>query len=191
MPLGFPPPPRLRNVNLIFVGRLYDNKNLLAVLNLFPQFADKVSRFTIIGEGPNLEKVIAFANSNPKICYLGTLSNYETKQYISKHDLLILPSHYDGWGAVINEALSVGTRVICSKNCGAEVLLDGLQRGEAFSFSNMLDIIDKWIGKGHLSMMERMQIKSWADKHISGEIAAQYFVDSFKEGVNLKAPWMM
>ena len=47
-------------------------------------------------------------------------------------DLLVLPSLFDGWGAVVNEALQAGMRVLCSTACGAASLLDGRQRGGSF-----------------------------------------------------------
>ena len=38
---------------------------------------------------------------------------------MSSADCLILPSRHDGWGAVVSEALMVGTPVICSDACGS------------------------------------------------------------------------
>lgn len=36
-------------------------------------------------------------------------------------DYLILPSLYDGWGAVVNEGLQSGCKVLVSKDCGASI----------------------------------------------------------------------
>lgn len=176
---------------MIFVGRLDDNKNLMSVLKMLPEFGKRIASLTIVGGGPLEDKVRRIADATPGVEFLGTVANAETKRLIARHDLMILPSKYDGWGAVVNEALSEGTRVLCSVNCGAAVLLDGQTRGEAFRPEDMREVLGRWIAKGRLSFAGRTQIKEWACKHISGEAAAGYFVRCFD--VNSPAPtapWM-
>lgn len=46
----------------------------------------------------------------------------EIPSILSNQDILILPSIYDGWGAVVNEALQSGLYVISSNQCGAKDL---------------------------------------------------------------------
>src|SRR5947208_16475040 len=40
-------------------------------------------------------------------------------QYFSEADVFVLPSRYDGWGVVVNQALGGGLAVICSDAVGA------------------------------------------------------------------------
>src|SRR5439155_16396241 len=44
-------------------------------------------------------------------------------QYFSEADVFILPSRYDGWGVVVNQALGAGLPVICSDAVGAGLVL--------------------------------------------------------------------
>jgi glycosyltransferase involved in cell wall biosynthesis len=44
----------------------------------------------------------------------------------------VLPSRFDGWGAVVNEALMVGTPVICSNRCGASDVIENGRNGYVF-----------------------------------------------------------
>ncbi len=76
---------------------------------------------------------------------------------MDKCDLLILPSIFDGWGAVVNEALGRGMRVLCSNGCGSSVLLDGEQRGSVFNLeANDFELhLVKWLKKGKVSEEER------------------------------------
>jgi glycosyltransferase involved in cell wall biosynthesis len=35
------------------------------------------------------------------------------------HDVLVLPSRFDGWGVVVNEAVACGRAVIVTRRCGS------------------------------------------------------------------------
>jgi glycosyltransferase involved in cell wall biosynthesis len=48
----------------------------------------------------------------------------------------VLPSRFDGWGAVVNEALMVGTPVICSDRCGASDVIENGRNGYVFEADN-------------------------------------------------------
>lgn len=176
-------------VNLIYVGRLDRNKNILPLLKRFESYGDKVGFFSIVGDGPLMEDVHQIAYLNSKIKVYGRLTNKEACNLMREHDYLILPSLYDGWGAVVNEALAQGTRVLCSESCGASILLDGKMRGETFSQNSSIETINKWIDKGKLSPQDRNVIKSWALDKISGKVAANYFIRIFNGDV-ISAPWI-
>jgi len=48
------------------------------------------------------------------------------------YDLVVLPSRYDGWGAVVNEALQQGVPVLASDNAGASALVRASGAGAVF-----------------------------------------------------------
>lgn len=181
-------------LQLLFVGSIDERKNILGVLPLIRKHTDKFTKFSIIGNGA-LEKQLAQFTENDKIEYIGGIPNSEISRYLVKSDILILPSVYDGWGAVVNEALMEGTKVLCSATCGASDLIKG-NRGKVYSYteddfeSQFLKIIDE----GSVSEVLRDEIKKWSKEHISGEIAAEYFVNIIKYIYNNEkipvAPWM-
>lgn len=177
-------------VKLLYVGRLDENKNILPLLRQINEYGDGIECFTIVGDGILLDKVRSLAHSNNKIIVKGRLDNDSARQIMSNHDYLILPSLYDGWGAVVNEALSVGTRVLCSDACGASILLDGKWRGESFKQTQAIETIRKWAEKGPLSQQERDRTLSWANTHISGKVAAQYFLEVINNE-SPTAPWLL
>ena len=112
---------------------------------------------------------------------------------MQSHDLLILPSMYDGWGAVINEALQQGMRVLCSDRCGASCLLDGIHRGGTFSWNEKGSLereLRHWISKGPITQKERTGIASWAKTTISGQAPACYLTSilSFIQGKTSSRP---
>ena len=68
------------------------------------------------------------------------MSNEQVRQELLKSDVLILPSKFDGWGCVVNEALQCGLRVIVSDACGAHSLIqENHDLGEVFESENWAD----------------------------------------------------
>lgn len=178
--------------NLIFIGKIDDNKNILSLAKYAVQLSDSFNRFTIIGTGileSELRKMISKTNN---IEFIGPVANYEIPYYLRQSDLLILPSLYDGWGAVVNEALSQGVRVFCSDRCGAASTIDGEERGGVFRISTKTDFESQlrfWISKGVLKPTERKSISDWATQHLSGTAASKYFCNVMA-GKNVLAPWI-
>lgn len=183
-------------ISLIFVGSIDQRKNILALTDVFGCVPTNLAELKIIGKGELEGELKNKIEDKPNIKYLGSVNNSTVSAYISSSDLLILPSLFDGWGAVVNEALMCGTPVIASNYCGASVLLDGEERGEVFCIeeNNLEKILTKWIEKGKVSEEQRNQIKQWAENNISGTTAARYFLDImasvFATGKRPVAPWL-
>lgn len=176
----------------IFVGSLDENKNILRLLDCMLRHRHSFERFTIVGRGPLESLIRQQTESVPAISFDGTKPNDEVRRMIASHDFLILPSHYDGWGAVVNEALTAGTRVLCSDRCGAAVLIDDAGvRGRVFPLDKMEQAIIEELQREPLNIPQRREIAEWAHSHISGEVAADYFASCFTPSGNKPvAPWL-
>lgn len=164
---------------ILYVGRIDCNKNILSLVDICLKHVGKYACLDIIGAGPLTDLLIKKIDRAEDIKYLGSKTNNEVLDLMCRYDILVLPSLYDGWGAVVNEALQNGMRVIASENCGASVLLDGKDRGEAFSFVNkeksLEKILLKWLEKGTVSLADRQNIAEWTRYSISGDSVAAYF----------------
>jgi glycosyltransferase involved in cell wall biosynthesis len=191
--------PQIRNKpNLLFVGSIDKRKNIINTVSNVKKYNSKYNEFIIVGSGELESELHELIVGCENISFQGGLQNAEVKLLMKKSDILILPSLFDGWGAVINEALQAGMQVIASENCGASILLDGKDRGEVFSFdgvNNFEHVLSKWLEKEPLSIEKRMEIANWSAEHISGEVAASYFesVIRFTLGMELTrpiAPWL-
>ncbi len=186
--------------NLIYIGELNQNKGIIPLINVAIKNIDCFSQFYIIGDGDKCNDVKNQINHTKKIKYLGRIPNEKVHSYLRLCDICILPTiGKEGWGAVVNEALIQGTPVIASNHCGASVLLDGKDRGEIFSVkkNDLEEILKKWLKKGKVTVVERKNIADWAKKSISGNVAANYYLDVmnyvFQDhmGVNRPiAPWV-
>ena len=54
-----------------------------------------------------------------RIHYAGFQPPEELPRFFSQADVFVLPSRYDGWGVVVNQAAAAGLPVICSDHVGA------------------------------------------------------------------------
>lgn len=174
---------------IIYIGKLDNRKNILKIVEYMVTQSHRFNRFTIIGNGPHKDAISALIANEKKIELLGNIPNDKIPSYISQHDLLLLPSLFDGWGAVINEALLCGTRVLASDMCGGSILLQHNTRGLYVPIDRYLCTLDMELNRPPLSQRQRNNIRSWAITNISPLVAAEYFSSIFK-GEPALAPWL-
>ena len=105
----------------LFVGRLEEEKGLNELLSAFDRAvaAERDLRLAIVGDG-SLRKHIetVAADADRRIIYLGRLSGDDVWRAYLAVDLLVLPSLFEPWGLVVNEAMACGLPVIVSDRVG-------------------------------------------------------------------------
>jgi glycosyltransferase involved in cell wall biosynthesis len=73
----------------------------------------------IVGDGELLPDVRDAVARNPRIRYLGHRTSDELSDLYGEADVLVLPSLYEVWGIVVNEALMHGLPVVTTTGVGA------------------------------------------------------------------------
>jgi glycosyltransferase involved in cell wall biosynthesis len=136
------------NIRFLFVGQLIPRKGIEKLVDIIKylnnNFPEKNWTFEIIGEGKlsnYLLNEIAKLDNN-KIKYLGLINNSEelNTRYFNS-DILIVPSIFDGWGAVVSEGISAGLAIIASDNVfSANWLVDHGVNGFKFDYENFDEI---------------------------------------------------
>jgi glycosyltransferase involved in cell wall biosynthesis len=73
------------------------------------------------------KKLAQTLNLSAQIFFRGSVNPYQISSVIAAADVAVLPSRYDGWGVVVNEAVIGGLAVIASDRCGAsrELIIPG------------------------------------------------------------------
>jgi glycosyltransferase involved in cell wall biosynthesis len=114
-----------KTVNVLWVGRMLKWKKVDLLIKVLARLKNEGKDFklTLVGDGPERERLHILADK-----MLGD-KYYTIKDFIPastvpalmiNHDIYVLPSNeYEGWGAVINEAMSVGCAVVASDMTGA------------------------------------------------------------------------
>lgn len=117
-------------LRLIFVGTLIARKGIDVLLEAIARLRKEgvVVNLDLYGPGDSAH----FQQDGNGVRYCGTIPFGEAQRVIAQYDLLVLPSRYDGWGVVVNEALLAGVPVICSDAVGAAAVLRKWQCGQVF-----------------------------------------------------------
>lgn len=171
--------------HLIFIGQLIERKGVDILLQALSGLKEMDWFLDIIGDGKerrNIEDLCEILNLSKHVNFHGLKKNIETIGFLKTADLLVLPSRYDGWGAVVNEALMCGIPVVCSNACGVADLINGSFRGEVFKTESIRDlrqILAHYILRGKKTPELSSKIKEWS-KTIEGETAASYLLDIIK-----------
>jgi glycosyltransferase involved in cell wall biosynthesis len=133
VPFGSPPalqePPPTHTsgpLRVLYVGSLGQRKGLFYLLEAMEALGSHAS-LTLIGRptSPDCAPLNAALQRYP---WISSLPHAEILAQMSKHDVLVLPSLFEGFALVISEALSRGLPVIATPNSGAtECVRDGLE----------------------------------------------------------------
>jgi glycosyltransferase involved in cell wall biosynthesis len=133
-------------IEVIFAGQIIYRKGVdLLIEAMIPLFHHRPDVFlTIIGSGemvPDLSDRLTSAAVGERASFEGVLSPENIPARIAKADVLVLPSRWDGWGVVVNEAFSVGVPVIVSDRCGAADLIQNGVNGFVFRSEDGSDLL--------------------------------------------------
>ena len=182
----------------IFAGQLIKRKNVDLLIESLSLLKTKQKfELEIIGNGPLKKALIHKANQilPNKVKWIDNIPIGKVPKKIADADCLILPSFFDGWGAVVSESLMVGTPVICSDQCGSSEVVKVGKFGYIFKSNNIEDLVlklKKTINKGKVSKKKREVIKKWA-KCLSSKAGANYFIKilsySSNAGKRPLSPW--
>lgn len=111
-----------KTVNLIFVGDLNENKNILTVLKVMESLQNKNIKIhlKIIGDGPLKKQVESIVRDKKlsAILYGYVNSASKLRELYRTSDIFIMPSFRETFGLVYIEAMSQGLPVLYTKNEG-------------------------------------------------------------------------
>lgn len=107
----------LGDLRLIFCGRLTEEKGALDLPLIARRLGELVpdAQLDVLGEGPLFEFLLGEVQRVPlpNLRIHGFVSEKEKWLMLSRASLFIAPSVEEGWGIAVEEALAVGTPVIC------------------------------------------------------------------------------
>jgi glycosyltransferase involved in cell wall biosynthesis len=116
--------PRSRDETVfLFCGQMIARKGLDHLLAAFGALAAQKTnvRLLLAGREAELPQMLAELPEavRAKIEYAGFQAPEDLPRLFARADVFILPSRYDGWGVVVNQAIAAGLPVICSDQVGA------------------------------------------------------------------------
>jgi glycosyltransferase involved in cell wall biosynthesis len=127
--------PKLR---LLFVGRIEDaSKGVLWLREILDALPETVA-LTIVGDGPDMEKLKRRLSGHSKrVSYLGSVSAEQVPAIMAEHDVLIMPSRYEGLPMTLIEAMAGGCVPVVSHIKGVtDTVVDDGKTGLLFPVGN-------------------------------------------------------
>jgi glycosyltransferase involved in cell wall biosynthesis len=129
------------------------------------------------------------------IMYKGQIPFGEAQVTMASYDLALVPSRYDGWGVVVNEAILAGTPVICSDEVGAGILVDKFSCGARFKSEDIIGLADLLVRlEKDPIFLNFLRAKTViAMEHITPKVAATYMLQvinaQYSEKAKISSPW--
>jgi glycosyltransferase involved in cell wall biosynthesis len=116
--LGFQPHEKI----ILFCAKLQTWKRPMDLLHAFAAAAIPDSKLVFAGDGAQrseLENEVAALNISNKVQFLGFVNQSRLPGLYKAADLMVIPSRYEPFGLVVNEAMLCGCPVIASDRVGA------------------------------------------------------------------------
>lgn len=178
-------------LKVLYVGSLSHRKNVQLLFKAIAKLSLKEQqqlKLGLVGDGECMTELRALLQSEKilaEVVFYGMQPMDQVPTFMQQYDVLCLPSLHDGWGAVINEALTLGMYVICSDHCGAQYLVkrSSGKNGQIFksndteSLKNVLEYCLSAQKEICTTVDERID---WARHHIHGKVVAHYFIENLK-----------
>jgi len=107
---------------ILFCAKLQPWKRPMDLLQAFASAAIPGAKLVFAGDGAQraeLEKEAATRNVSNKVQFLGFVNQSQLPKLYKSADLMVIPSRYEPFGLVVNEAMLCGCPVVASDRVGA------------------------------------------------------------------------
>ena len=185
--------------NILWVGRLINGKRTKDVIFLAKKLMNQKLDFTIniIGTGNyerQLHMLVKLLGLSGKVQFLGTMSPNQVKKYMEEANIFLFTSNFrEGWGAVINEAMSSGCAVVASHAVGSvPYLIEHKKNGLIYQSGNCNDLyrkVSKLIKNPKLQYIYGIKAYETMAGIWSPELAAYRLIEISKNLLHGKYTW--
>lgn len=178
------------SVVFLYVGRLEAHKGIDDLLHAFNMLhhARQNVELLIVGDGSERGKISMNTHANARIHATGRLQGKDLLDAYSVTDVLVLPSHFEPWGLVVNEAMAAGLPVIVSNRLGCiDDLVESGKTGLIVPAENP-HALYKAMENLSLDCLLRRRMAEGARQRIAGwtlENEAANVINAWKEVLNL------
>lgn len=163
---------------LMFCGKLIEEKGVETLIRSIGQLTQRTVTSTaklpvllIVGDGPLKSRIehLAEHQAPDAVKFLGFKNQNDLPNYYDVCDILILPSLFEPWGLVVNEAMATGRPVIVSDavGCRVDLVSQGIN-GSIFPAGNHIALaeeINHWCNDGEALVLAGQKskeiIRSW------------------------------
>ena len=112
----------------LFVGRLVKDKGVDLLLRAFADLSSaEPAVLVLVGDGAERKRLAMLSSTVRRVIFCGRLSGRDLLGAYAAADVFVLPSLYEPWGLVVNEAMAAGLPVISSDSVGSvsDLVIEG------------------------------------------------------------------
>jgi poly(glycerol-phosphate) alpha-glucosyltransferase len=152
------------DIVFLFCGQMIARKGVDVLLNAFARIPS--GNLLLAGREAELASILATLPDSvrARVEYAGFQPPGALPALFARADVFVLPSRYDGWGVVVNQAIAAGLPVICSDQVGAGYdLVESGVNGVRFRASD--------VGSLHAAMIHFLNDPGRIEKY--GDISRQ------------------
>lgn len=163
-----------------FFGQLIARKAVALLIDALSECVDVDFELVVAGTGELEADLRSQAERQlpGRVKWLGAVPSSQVREHLAQADCLVLPSVHDGWGAVVSEALVVGTRAIASDRCGSSGVVEASHAGSVFRTGDRDDLVAalrSTLSVGPVTAHERQERMAWASC-LGAEAGADYLL---------------
>lgn len=170
---------------LLCIARYSEEKNLSFLIRCYAKSSiQKTYTLKIIGEGPlrnTLQKEIDALGLTDQIELTGWVKYTDLPKVYAEAIAFVLPSSFEPWGLVVNEAMSASLPILLSSECGCvpDLLHEGIN-GWSFSIQNEIELIK------HLNSVDQLADKGKDmlginSKKLIGQFSPKTWAETIKQ----------
>lgn len=158
-------------------ARFVEKKNLSMLVRAYARYRKRVGtaawKLVLVGDGPlreSLEQEVRALGLGRDVSFPGFQTYEDLPAYYGLADAFVLPSRYEQWGLVVNEAMASGLLVLVSENCGCapDLVAEG-ENGWTFAPEEpetlaqlMGHVSGEDIDRGAMGRASRDRIRAWS-----------------------------
>jgi glycosyltransferase involved in cell wall biosynthesis len=166
---------------ILTVARLAEQKGHMSLFEAWRELkrttASNSPYLILVGDGPLRDRLTAAASGLSDIRFAGFKSQTELAAFYALAGIFVLPSLWESWGLVINEAMNAGCPIVASDKVGSahDLLRDGtngfrFEAGNARQLAAVLRrLLESSARRAEMRNASLHRIRAWSfDEDISG-----------------------
>lgn len=185
-------------VNFLYVGRFYyKTKGVDILMRAAEKLRGRWKLDMVGGYGAKSVKVKEWIQTQPNVTFLGSWPSEEVSPRMQDYDVIVVPSRYDGWNLLVNEAINAGVGVITTNHAVSDEVVSTSGAGIVVKANNVkafADAMQYVIDNPNIIPIWKKKAVDFMPR-ISSEVVGNYFIQIldytfYNELERPKCPWL-
>lgn len=169
------------NIRFLYVGRFfYETKGIDILMKASSLLKGNNWKLDLVGGyGKDANKVIKWAEKQVKVNYIGSWPSEEVGKNMGNYDVVIIPSRYDGWNLLANEAITARIGTIITDEAVSDEMIKASGAGKVVAAGNvpaLANAMQEVINNPEIVVDWKQKALKY-EPCISSEIVGNYFIN--------------